>query len=98
MRKVDKDAVLRHSAGLQSELLDDELLLFHAERTRILALNSAASLIWSLCDGERRLCEVECLLMEAYPESSSEIPGDVEKAVSELMNEGALELEVSERA
>lgn len=87
-----KDRTPRPVSGLRSELLDDELLLYHAERTRVIALNSTASLIWSLCNGGRSLAEVEKLLVDAYPEAASRIPADVEQAVKLLVEEGALEL------
>lgn len=89
---IARDRAPRRAAGLRTELLDDELLLYHAERTRVIALNPTASLIWSLCDGGRSLAEVERLLVDAYPEAASRIPVEVEQAVKLLVEEGALEL------
>ena len=92
MPGLDKARTPKRVANLRTELLDDELLLYHQARTRVIALNPTASLIWSLCDGERRLYEVETLLVEAYPEAAARIPAEFERAIEQLVQEGALEL------
>ncbi len=78
--------------GTRSELLDDELLLYFEEETRIVALNPSATLIWSLCDGKRSLGEIEKLLSDAYPDAADRIPGEIEEAIQELVDGGALEI------
>ena len=87
-----KDAIPGSREGLQTDLLDDELLVYDKETTKVIALNATASLIWSLCDGSRSLGEVEKLLVEAYPEGASRIPAEMADTIEMLVKEGALEL------
>lgn len=86
--------VPRISETLRSELMDGELLLYHPERTRVLALNPTSSLIWILCDGKRTLGQIERLLTDAYPDAASRIPEEIDSVVDLLVQEGALELSV----
>jgi coenzyme PQQ synthesis protein D (PqqD) len=41
------------SEGLVVEPLDDELLVYDAERERAHSLNAVAAAVWELCDGDR---------------------------------------------
>ncbi|MDX1385216.1 MAG: PqqD family protein [Thermoanaerobaculia bacterium] len=89
---MDDSAVPRRPAELLTEVLDDELLLYHPGRTRIVALNPTASLIYSLCDGTRSVGAIRKLLAAAYPEAAERIPEEVGEAVELLVREGALDV------
>ena len=86
---VDKP---RQTAGYFLEELDGELLLYHLDETKILYCNQTASLIWTLCDGQRTVQKIVELLGEAYPESASTIVGDVEDTLASFLEQGTIEL------
>jgi hypothetical protein len=82
----------RRKTDYRLELIDDELLLYHPGRTKILYCNQTASLIWELCDGERTVEEVAALLRESYPEAAEIIPADVEATLGQFLEQGAIDL------
>ena len=73
------------------EVMDDELLLYHPERTTIMYCNQTASLVWNLCDGERTAGELIDLLSAAFPEASERIPTDVQDVLTEFARHEAIE-------
>jgi len=75
----DSDRPLRGDGFLVQEL-DDELILYHPDRTQALCLNATASVIWGLCDGAITVAEIVQLLQDAFPESPS-IAGDIREAL-----------------
>jgi hypothetical protein len=80
----------KQKAGYRMEMIEDELLLYHLDETRILYLNQTASLIWRLCDGQRTVGEITTLLGEAYPESAGTIADDVQKTLQQFLEFGAI--------
>lgn len=74
------------------EEIDGETLLYHLGQTKTVYLNQSATIIWQLCDGERTVDEIVSLLQENYPEDAQTIAGDVETALTQFVNEGAIEL------
>ena len=89
MRPTDKP---RQRADYRLEQLDDELLLYHPNETKILYLNPTASLIWGLCNGERSVQEITSLLQDAYPEAGQEIASDVQATLEQFKENGCIEL------
>ncbi|MFM8322925.1 MAG: pyrroloquinoline quinone biosynthesis peptide chaperone PqqD [Chloroflexota bacterium] len=89
MQPTDRPA---RKADYRLEQLDDELLLYHPNETRILYLNPTASLIWGLCDGERSVAQIIAVLEEAYPEAQDAIAGDVQDSLAHLLEQGCIEL------
>ena len=87
---MNKDVTLTPPAGLHTELLDDELLLYHEKKTRVISLNSTASMIWTLCDGNRSLAMIQELLVDAYPDAASRVPDEMMEAIELFIREGAL--------
>lgn len=81
----------RRKPDYRLEAMDGELLLFHPAESRIMYCNETASLIWRLCDGERTVQEIAGLLAEAYPEAAETIPQDVEAALQQFAQHGAIE-------
>ena len=90
---MNTDSVLRAPGGVRTEILEDELLLYHEEKTNVIALNATASLIWQLCDGKRNLGSIESLLTRSYPEAAERIPLEIAEAIEHLVRDGALELD-----
>ena len=77
--------------GYSLELIDDELLLFHPGQTTIIYCNQTASLVWQLCDGNRTIQEIITLLQTAFPEAKASIASDVEAALQDFVQHGAIE-------
>jgi len=72
------------------EYIDGETLLYHVGETRTVYLNDTASMIWTLCDGKRSVDEIVTLLEDSYPEASGQIREDVEAAVTNFVDNGAM--------
>jgi len=89
---IDTTKQPRQKAGYQLEELDGELLLYHVSDTKILYLNSTASVIWQLCDGKRTVDDIVALLRGEYPEAGDALVGDVEAALAELSAQAVIEL------
>lgn len=70
--------------GFQLEQMNEEILLFNPETTRVVYLNETAALIWQLCDGQRNIAEIVSVLRGAYPEEADNIQKDVEQTLSEF--------------
>lgn len=71
-----------------------EIRLWHQAKDIELCLSQSAALVWSLCDGQRTLNEIEMLLADAYAsdaETAEAIAADVERASETLIAHGALE-------
>lgn len=77
--------------GYFLEQMDNELLLYSPGETRIMQFNTTASLIWSLCNGERSLDEIIALLNDLYPEAGDSIPDDVHSTVETFNQLGCIE-------
>ncbi len=81
----------RRAADYRLEPMDNELLLFHPARSKILYCNETASLIWQLCDGERTIEEMITLLTAAFPEAADTIAGEVRATLEQFREHGAVE-------
>ncbi len=78
--------------GFELEEIDGELLLYSPELNRSIHMNSAASLIWRLCDGKVTVAELIELLASAFPESKDSIEQDVSDTIDLLVQHGAVQL------
>ena len=70
--------------------LDNEIVLYHPDRMTALALNTTASSIWELCDGERTVLEIIDLLRQEYPEAAARMTHEVEESVLTFLDHGVL--------
>jgi hypothetical protein len=84
------DLVLMPVADIKVESIDGELLLYHPRQTRAIYLNPTAAIIWSLCDGQRRVGEIIQLIADSYPESKGNLEEDVFTTLQELRDNGVL--------
>ena len=41
------------AAGVEMEVVEGEVLLYHPQQTRAVYLNPTAAVVWGLCDGSR---------------------------------------------
>jgi len=80
------------NAQFRVENIDGETLLYHVGETRTVYLNDTASLIWNLCDGTRTIDDIVELLEESYPDAAGQIRPDVQSAVDNFVDNGAMTL------
>lgn len=77
-------------ADIRVEAIAGELLLYHPQQTKAIYLNPSAAVIWSLCDGQRRIGEIIALIEESYPEAKENLTEDVFATVAQLRDNGVL--------
>ncbi len=70
--------------------VEGETLLVDAESEAVIYMDKAASVVWLLCDGTRRVADIIALIGSAYPESQGQVEKDVLVAVRSLAEQGAL--------
>lgn len=83
--------------GVKTETIDGELLLYHPRLTKAVYLNPAAAVIWSLCDGQRRVGEIIQLIGDSYPESKDTLKEEVFSTLQRLRDDGVLRAAAQER-
>jgi hypothetical protein len=88
---MDRSAIPRPRTDYELEELEGEAMLYHPGQAKVLYLNDTASMLWKLCDGQRRVAEIEDLLCDAYPDAP-ELAGDVEAAFALFIGHGAIEI------
>jgi hypothetical protein len=77
-------------ADVKVEAIEGELLLYHPQQTKAIYLNPSAAVIWSLCDGRRRIGEIVKLIAENYPEAKDHLAEEVFATVAQLRDSGVL--------
>jgi Coenzyme PQQ synthesis protein D (PqqD) len=77
-------------ADIESEIVDQEVLLYHPGQTRAVYLNPTAALVWGLCDGRRSAREIIRLLGESYPDAGDDLADDVLATLNQLKENGVL--------
>jgi hypothetical protein len=79
-------------SSFELEEIDGELLLYSPESTRSIYLNSTASIIWRLCDGNLTAEEIISLLTEAFPDAADSIAQDVLDSLTLFEENNAIDL------
>jgi hypothetical protein len=74
---------------IETEVKGD-ISLFDAERNQVLVLNTTASDVWRLCDGEHTVDEIVALLASAYQTTSEEVRDDIASTIEQFQSEGFL--------
>jgi Coenzyme PQQ synthesis protein D (PqqD) len=77
-------------ADVKVETIEGELLVYHPLQTKAIYLNPSAAVIWSLCDGRRRIGEIVTLIAESYPEAKDDLAEEVLATVAQLRDSGVL--------
>lgn len=75
----------------QLEQLDDEFLLYHPDREKVMYCNSTASLLWGLCDGERTVADIVQLVGDVYEVDQKMLHDEVSQTLLHFYQEGAVE-------
>ena len=89
---MDDLKIPRQRSGYQLEDFGAEVLLYHFAKTQVVYLNETASLIWRLCDGQRNIGEIRCLLQDAYPQVADGITQDLRSILEQFELHGAIEM------
>lgn len=74
---------------IETEVKGD-ISLFDAKTNQVVVLNSTASDVWRLSDGEHTLEEIVTLLASAYKTDPERIRNDVKTTIGQLVDEGFL--------
>ncbi len=80
----------RSATGVEMEVVDSEVLLYHPQQTRAVYLNPTAALIWGLCDGARTVRDIIRLIGESYPDAGTDLTDDVLATLTQLQESGVL--------
>ena len=80
----------RRKPDYRLEMIDDELLLYHLDQTKILYCNQTASLIWNLCDGQITVEAITHMLQDAYPEAAEAIASDVHATLRQFLDHDSI--------
>jgi hypothetical protein len=81
---IDATFVPERSADVAWVELDGEVVAYHEPTTSTMVLNTTASLLWRLFDGEASLSDLACELAEDYDAPVDAIEIDVVVAVRDL--------------
>ena len=87
---MKKNSIPRPRSEFQLQEFDSELVLYDPEQKKVIYLSESAALIWRLCDGQRTIEEIVQLLQDAYPDKTSEILNDVERAMACFMENNVI--------
>ncbi|MGN7613360.1 PqqD family peptide modification chaperone, partial [Magnetococcales bacterium HHB-1] len=75
--------ILKKAQNIESEILDDELILMNISNRRVTALNATAQVLWQALDLFQTPEELLTLLEEALPDQSRET---LEASIEEMLN------------
>jgi pyrroloquinoline quinone biosynthesis protein D len=84
------DFVPRQVAGVETEVVGKEVLLYHPGETRAVYLNPTAALIWGLCDGNRAVREIVRLIGESYPDAGKGLADEVRATLKQMQESGVI--------
>jgi len=83
----------KQKSDYRLEELDGELLLYHPAQTKTVYLNSTASLIWRLCDGNWTVAAMTELLKESFPEAADSVEQEIMMTLDQFTDHGAIEFQ-----
>ncbi len=83
------DHVPARTAGVEVEVVEGEVLLYHPQQTRAVYLNPTAAVVWSLCDGGRSVRDIIRVIGETYPDADT-VADDVLATMKQLQESGVL--------
>jgi hypothetical protein len=72
---------------LETEVKGD-LSLYDADQEKVLVLNSTATDVWLLCDGEHTVDRIVELVAAAHGQKADVVRGDVETTIHQFLEEG----------
>ncbi len=84
------DRIPLPEAGVETEVVDGEVLLYHPLHTRAVYLNPIAAVIWCLCDGKRSVRTIIDLVSGGYPDADASLPEGIVATLDELEESGVL--------
>ena len=84
------DLIPLAAVGVEMEVVDGEILLYHPQQTRAVYLNPTAAVVWGLCDGSRSVREIIRVIGESYPDAEANLTDDVLVTLNQLQESGVL--------
>jgi hypothetical protein len=84
------DLIPLAAVGVEMEVVDGEILLYHPQQTRAVYLNPTAAVVWGLCDGNRSVREIIRVIGESYPDAEANLTDDVLVTLNQLQESGVL--------
>jgi len=84
------DLILVPVADVATEIVDDEVLLYHPQNARVIYLNPTAAVVWGLCDGTRSMRSIIELISESYPDAGTSLSEEVLATLNQLQKSGVL--------
>jgi hypothetical protein len=73
-----------------AEVIDNEVVLYHPQKTAAVYLNATAAMVWGLCDGTRTVADIVALLETSYPDEQPIIADGVAAALEDLHKDGMI--------
>ncbi|HMO52705.1 MAG TPA: PqqD family peptide modification chaperone [Kiritimatiellia bacterium] len=78
--------------GLNEKIIGRECYITTMDGSSLTVLNPTALLIWSLCDGEHSMSEIQAILAELYPDQAADrLQTDMERSLDDFRARGLLE-------
>jgi hypothetical protein len=87
---VDTSLVGPPATTVREAEIDGAISLYDKQTRNVVVLNSTASDVWRLADGQHTVADIVRLLASAYSVAEAKIRDDVERTVSELRAAGLL--------
>lgn len=91
---MDDDHIPHINDAFNVERFDNEILLYSVADSTAVYLNETALLVYGMCTSGQSVGEIVSLLEEAYPEQKDTIRHDVLTALEQLIDNGAVSLDV----
>lgn len=89
---MDLEKYPNKKQGYVLEREEGEIIVFHPSSARSFYLNESASVVWEMCDGDRRISDIIAELSSAYPEQTSGIEQDVAEIIQLFIDQEVIEL------
>ena len=89
----------QESAGIRPKAVDrvveheveEDLVLYDPSRDAVHILNTMASVVWWLCDGQRTQEEIVARVADLYGVKPAAVAGDVQEVLCRLRDAGVVE-------
>lgn len=88
---LKSEIVPKQVSDIQIETFGDGVLLYHQTIREAAYLNNSAAVIWTLCDGNNSMADIENTLKNAYPEGKDSIREDISRTLEKLQQKHVIE-------
>ncbi|MCP4401597.1 MAG: PqqD family protein [bacterium] len=88
---LKSEIVPKQVSDIEIETFGDGVLLYHQTIREAVHLNNSAALIWTLCDGNNSMADIENILKNAYPEGKDSLRSDINSILETLQKSHTIE-------